>query len=270
MTPKISVIIPCYNAAKYLNQCLDSLVAQSNKEWEAIIVDDGSIDNSSDIVMDYIGRDSRFHYYHQTNSGAGAARNFGVEMSLSELILFLDADDWLAPNAVEESILFMTNNADYKIFNLRSCWCDQKTGEQKSGFCYVNYRHCLVYGQNNIVVVRKKDFIISGGFDISMRKGFEDWEFYVRLLNPESKVKISDGVLYYYRVNCGSQNVSSIGELNKQQVMKYIFYKNYNKYVSTLGAPQEIYQWADRRLPQLVIKIQRMYQLFMNSIHRIM
>ena len=47
MTPKISVIIPCYNAAKYLNQCLDSLVAQSNKEWEAIIVDDGSIDNSS-------------------------------------------------------------------------------------------------------------------------------------------------------------------------------------------------------------------------------
>ena len=64
MTPKISVIIPCYNAAKYLNQCLDSLVAQSNKEWEAIIVDDGSIDNSSDIVMDYIGRDSRFRILH--------------------------------------------------------------------------------------------------------------------------------------------------------------------------------------------------------------
>lgn len=269
MTPKISVIIPCYNAAKYLNQCLDSLVAQSLYEWEAVIIDDGSIDASADIVKQYQEKDSRLCYIYQTNAGASSARNLGVKNASSDLILFLDADDWLTPNAILEAVNYMSAHPECKMFNLRSAWCDEQTGERRVGFCYIDYRHCLVYGQNNTVVIRRSDFDAIGGFDESMKKGFEDWEFYVRLLDPESEVRVSDNVLYNYRVNCGPQNVSSIGELHKQEVMKYIYYKNYDKYVTTLGAPQEIYQWADRRLPQSVIKIQKTYQMINNFIHRI-
>lgn len=94
--PKVSVIIPAYNAEKFIGATLDSVIAQSFPDWEAVVVDDGSTDGTAAIVKDYAGRDSRIRYIHQENASQAMARNKGIENSTGEFIAFLDADDlWL-------------------------------------------------------------------------------------------------------------------------------------------------------------------------------
>lgn len=99
---KISVIIPVYNAAPYLRECLDSVLAQTHKDWEAICVDDGSSDGSAVILDEYAARDVRFRVIHQTNAGVSAARNRGLAAAKGDWVGFLDADDWLDARLYEQ------------------------------------------------------------------------------------------------------------------------------------------------------------------------
>jgi len=91
----ISVIIPVYNTERYLANCLKSVTRQSYKDYECIIVDDGSIDKSLIIAMDFEKTDERFHVYHKENGGLSSARNYGIERAQGELLYFVDSDDEL-------------------------------------------------------------------------------------------------------------------------------------------------------------------------------
>ena len=93
MTPFFSIIIPVYNVAPYLRECLDSVLAQTFTDWEAICVDDGSTDDSGAILDEYVARDKRFRVIHQKNAGVSAARNRALQVALGEWITFLDGDD---------------------------------------------------------------------------------------------------------------------------------------------------------------------------------
>ena len=97
----VSIIIPVYNAEKYLMETLDSVLTQTYSSWECIIVDDGSTDTSKNIALDFCLDDKRFKYYYQTNSGPSVARNNGVEYTQGDHIQFLDADDVLLPERLE-------------------------------------------------------------------------------------------------------------------------------------------------------------------------
>lgn len=97
----ISIIIPCYNAQKYLRECLDSLLAQRMENFEVILIDDGSRDATAQIAGEYVRRDKRFHLIQQENSGVSVARNAGLSAAQGEWILFVDADDLLPPDALE-------------------------------------------------------------------------------------------------------------------------------------------------------------------------
>lgn len=99
-TPDISVIVPVYNAEAYLRRCLDSLLAQDFTQWEAICVDDGSRDGSGDLLDEYAAADSRFVVIHQENAGVAAARNRALDTARGKYLVFLDADDWYAPEAM--------------------------------------------------------------------------------------------------------------------------------------------------------------------------
>lgn len=101
MTPKISIVIPVYNSAKYLRECLDSIVSQSFSDWEVVAVDDGSSDESPAILDDYAARDVRFKVIHKVNGGVSAARNDGLDVASGEYVLFVDSDDWLSDNALQ-------------------------------------------------------------------------------------------------------------------------------------------------------------------------
>lgn len=93
MAELISVIVPVYNAERYLGECIDSIIAQSYENWELILIDDGSTDNSKDILADYARRDDRIRVYHNDNNGVSYTRNFGIEVSRGEYLCFIDADD---------------------------------------------------------------------------------------------------------------------------------------------------------------------------------
>lgn len=102
---KISMIIPCYNAQKYLAACLDSLLAQSVEDYETILIDDGSTDHTAEIAAAYASIDHRFKLVTQENAGVSAARNAGLSLARGEWILFVDADDLLPPDALERLLL---------------------------------------------------------------------------------------------------------------------------------------------------------------------
>jgi glycosyltransferase involved in cell wall biosynthesis len=97
----ISVIIPIYNASKYLTQCLESIRVQTYKDFEVLLIDDGSTDNSAEICHQFVQSDNRFSYYHKENGGVCSARNYGLDKAQGEWIHFSDADDEHPQNALE-------------------------------------------------------------------------------------------------------------------------------------------------------------------------
>lgn len=101
MTPKISIITPVYNVERYLPQCIDSVLAQTFKEWELILVDDGSTDRSGAICDEYAAKDSRVRVIHKENSGQADSRNIALRMARADLIGYVDSDDWIEPDMYE-------------------------------------------------------------------------------------------------------------------------------------------------------------------------
>ncbi|HFU4011462.1 glycosyltransferase [Streptococcus suis] len=97
---KISIIIPIYNVEKYVERCLDSVLSQTYTNWEAILVNDGSPDQSAAIAQKFVNRDERFQLIHQENAGLSEARNTGLQYITGDFVAFLDSDDWLEKDAL--------------------------------------------------------------------------------------------------------------------------------------------------------------------------
>ena len=108
----VSIIIPIYNTEKYLPRCLDSVLAQTYSDWEAVLVDDGSQDKSSVICEEYSAKDSRFKTYHKNNEGVSSARNLALDHFHGQYIMFIDSDDMLFPNALETMVKYMQDGID--------------------------------------------------------------------------------------------------------------------------------------------------------------
>lgn len=130
-SPLISIITPVYNVEQYLRQCIESIIAQSFQDWELLLVDDGSIDNSGSICDEYAARDSRIRVLHKENTGQADSRNIALSMASADLIGFVDSDDWVEPDMYELLYLTMMENQadisicgyfrDYKDESLASC-----------------------------------------------------------------------------------------------------------------------------------------------------
>ena len=99
--PKISIIVPVYNVEKFLPKCLSSIVSQTFKDWECILIDDGSSDTSGKICDEYALLNEKITVIHQENKGVSEARNIGIKVSKGEYIGFVDSDDWIEPNTYE-------------------------------------------------------------------------------------------------------------------------------------------------------------------------
>ena len=102
--PIVSIVMPCYNASRFIREAIDSVRSQSYQNWELLIVDDGSTDSSCKIAQEYVELDSRIYLIEQPNSGACSARNNGIKHARGEYVKFLDADDILCPDCLEEQV----------------------------------------------------------------------------------------------------------------------------------------------------------------------
>ncbi|MCQ9626450.1 glycosyltransferase [Cetobacterium somerae] len=105
--PKISIIVPVYNVEKYLRRCIDSILMQTFREFELILINDGSLDKSGLICDEYLLKDERIKVIHKKNEGCSAARNDGLKISRAEYISFVDSDDWVETTLYEEMYFLM-------------------------------------------------------------------------------------------------------------------------------------------------------------------
>ena len=120
----VSVIVPVYNVEKYLNRCIESILGQSYKNFEVLLIDDGSTDSSGRLCDALATKDKRVKVFHQNNKGISAVRNFGIERASGNLVAFVDSDDWIDEHFLRDNINFMVQeNADmvffgfYEVFN---------------------------------------------------------------------------------------------------------------------------------------------------------
>lgn len=108
--PLVSIIIPCYNAQNYIDACVNSLIQQTYQNWECILINDGSTDNTLDLIKNFESKDNRILVLSQDNSGPSSARNKGIDNAKGEFIFFLDADDILINNAISTLLSSYSNN----------------------------------------------------------------------------------------------------------------------------------------------------------------
>jgi glycosyltransferase involved in cell wall biosynthesis len=113
--PLVTIIVPSFNYARFIYQSLDSVLAQTWQNWECVVVDDGSTDDTRAVVMSYAERDARIRYIHQEHRGLSAARNTGIERSRGEFLQFLDADDLIEERKLEKQIEFLRKHPDVDI-----------------------------------------------------------------------------------------------------------------------------------------------------------
>lgn len=116
----VSIIVPCYNSSQYLSNCVDSLFRQTLIDWEAIFINDGSVDNTNIMLDELSQNDSRIKYFNQVNQGAAKAREYGLSKAIGDYVTFLDVDDTLASDALEVMVKSFDDNTDIVVsgFNI--------------------------------------------------------------------------------------------------------------------------------------------------------
>ena len=253
--PLVSVIIPVYNVESYLKECLDSVVNQSYKNLEIILVDDGSNDGSGAICDDYASGDERIKVIHKKNGGVSEARNLGIKESRGEYITFVDADDFIDSKAMENLV---TNSKKYKtditigdrIIRHTNGYTINHSAEnipRLKSFSINNTNEKMMFellAHINSVwgKLYKKDFIIKNNiiFPTDIKIG-EDFEFLAKAyLNAKNMVYIKD-VVYYYRQDF-SNDYSATGNVGLSKALDFGHaLKNVNKYAKKINPGNNIF-----------------------------
>ena len=138
--PIVSVIIPCFNQAQYLTEALNSVLNQTFQNWECIIVNDGSPDNTEEVALGWCNKDKRFKYLKKENGGLSSARNAGLKIAQGEYIQFLDSDDLLQKEKIESQVSFLGYNLNVDIVYSSSLY-----------FFNENSEDTFVFGKNGLV-----------------------------------------------------------------------------------------------------------------------
>lgn len=211
--PKVSIIVPCYNQAQYLTEALQSVLEQTYGNWECIIVNDGSPDNTEEIAQEWVSKDSRFIYLYKENGGLSSARNAGIAIAEGEFILPLDADDRIGKDYTLLTMKVFQEDPDLKLVYCKA----EKFGEESGSWDLPDFSLFNLARRNMIfcsAFYRKKEWERVGGYDVNMIYGLEDWEFWISILKDGGEVKRIEEVGFYYRVKL----VSMARKINEEEV----------------------------------------------------
>lgn len=209
----ISVIIPCYNQGCFLSETLDSVQVQTYKNWEAIIVDDGSTDETRQVAEFYCAKDGRIKYIYQSNAGLSAARNTGVKNSHGKYILPLDSDDCIGAEYMELAVKAFTEKPNLSVVYCKAALFGKRKGEWKLpeySFERMLARNCIFCS----AFYKKEDFDKVGGYKVNMKYGYEDWDFWLSILDRDDEVYKIDSVQFYYRI----RSKSMVRSLDKEKI----------------------------------------------------
>jgi glycosyltransferase involved in cell wall biosynthesis len=227
MTVETSIIIPLYNAEKYISETIQSVLNQAYKDWELIIIDDGSSDSSSNIVS-YFLDDKRISLHHQKNSGVSVARNNGFSIARGGFITFLDADDvWLEDNLHDKINYLRSNEFDvvYSKYNVI---------DEKSELILVNLKKNtyptlddILLSKGNYstapsgIVIKAEVLKKIGGFDTNLSNN-ADQDLWIRILANNYKIVLIEKILWNYRIHANNMS-NNVALLEKDSI--YMFNK---------------------------------------------
>ncbi len=213
---KVSIIIPAYNAAPTISETLLSLQTQTFSDWEAIVIDDGSSDDTFTIANQFATQDSRIRVINQLNQGVSAARNFGVKEALSDWVLFLDADDWILPQHLEK--LTEVLKQDATLDAVYSGWVRVTPDGKTVNYDYSNqasqmfaaFARSCVFAIHSCIV-RRSIILDVGGFDPELPT-CEEWDLWQRIARTGARfAAIPDlNACYRMRPNSASANIRQL------------------------------------------------------------
>ena len=216
MIPKISIIVPVYNSEKYIKKCLDSILNQTLSDIEIILINDGSTDNTKNIIEDYANTDSRIILINQENSGPSVSRNKGINIARGKYLGFVDADDYLEPNMYEELYyLASKNKSQIAMCAYREVYCYEKKEIEVKTKLNIN----TIYNKSKIISdivstfaknenygfyslwnkIYLREWILDLGIYMDIKRDHgEDWWFNINLLSNAESYIYTDKVLYNY------------------------------------------------------------------------
>ena len=244
---KVSIIVPVYNVEKYLPKCLDSLVNQTFKDIEIVIINDGTKDNSQEIIDEYVKKYPKIvKSYIKENGGLGSARNYGIMKAIADYIVFVDSDDFVEPNMIEKLYNKITNDkSDICIFASNVVDEEYKLIESKyiniidkceNNLKYILYSNICAWNK-----IYKKSIIIDNKLEFRSKIWYEDVDFTIKVLSLSKKVSIINEPFYNYLLRSGSiMNNTNIDKnldilLSFDEAIKYLKDKKiYDKYYSEI------------------------------------
>lgn len=217
MEPFVSVVIPVYNVEKYLKECVDSVLNQSYKNMEILLIDDGSTDSSPDICDYYCTIDDRVKCFHKANGGPGSARNIGIRNAKGHFIYFLDSDDYIDHSLLSSVIPYMIEeNLDLCFFSaevlledgkkmgentyIRSCKYEPKDGKS----LFIQLRKNNEYIVSNCLFITRKDLIDRNHLLVPEGVFYEDNFFLFQLMMVALNVGVINKPFYFRRVHANS------------------------------------------------------------------
>ena len=248
----ISIVIPIYNAEKYLEECLNSIKNQTDKNFEVIMVNDGSKDDSETICMNFLRSDSRFRYLKKENGGVSSARNVGLDNVEGDYITFIDADDWVDENYLDLLITTVEKNhsdivvSSYKQFNnidvfyLRAYSLQEKyllnfERMNRDDFLTIfpKLMSTNVCFNNAVAKLFRKELVNDLRFDTSIKYG-EDLDFYFRLYLNVDSISYVDEPTYVYRMH-GDSTTSNFNQEHAEQELS--IFKQMHEKIQEIGLP---------------------------------
>jgi len=263
----VSIIVPCYNQAQYLPDALESVLAQTYSDWECIIVNDSSPDNTEAIAREWCEKDKRFQYIHKKNGGVSSARNVGIKNSSGKFILPLDADDKISVDYLRLAVFEFEKTPDLKLVYGQAEFFGQKDGVWKLW----SYSYELLLQLNIIycsAIYKRSDYEEANGYDELMINGLEDWEFWISLLKSNGKIKLLNETVFYYRIKDVSRN-KMINTISERALYDFVFTKHLNTYLEYFDNPIALYAREKFINDELnAIKESRVYK-FSNKIIRL-
>lgn len=232
MSLLVSIVIPCYNQAAFIDEALLSVSNQSYPHWECLLIDDGSTDDTAGLIQKWVQQDSRFRYYKKENSGVSDTRNYGLTLCKGDYIQFLDGDDCIGKTKLEESIEQVVNNPEINMVFTNFEMFTNAVKETKPPYCdlkteYFSKKNVL-YLWNDVFSIPihcsfiKRELLNEVTFPTELTAQ-EDWFFWVKVFQKPAKVAFIDSPLAFYRINPKSRTFSK--SIVKDQMKVYAMFK---------------------------------------------
>ena len=229
---KVSIIIPAYNCGQYLTETLDSVLAQTYENWECIIIDDGSTDDTAIIAQKYCNKSPQLKYYYQDNQGPATARNNGIAKTTGEFILPLDGDDIIEKTYIEKCVSHFHSYPQTKLIYCKA----QLFGAEQGAWELPDYNYESFIWYNSTfcsAMFRRTDFNNTPGYNPNMRYGLEDWDLWLSLIHEHDIVYQIPEVLVFYRKKIASRDTIAhehLAEMQRQIVLNHpLIYSKYSQ-----------------------------------------